>query len=43
MVFLSQDNYAIINWIQFITNHFIEYEGINDMVNKISNFIEKMK
>lgn len=29
--------------LKFITNHFIEYEDVNDMVNKISNFIERMK
>lgn len=29
--------------LKFITNDFIEYEDINDMINKISNFIEKMK
>ena len=29
--------------LKFITNYFIEYEDINDMVNKISNFIEKIK
>ena len=29
--------------LKFITNHFIEYEDINDMISKISNFIEKMK
>lgn len=29
--------------LKFITKYFIEYENINDMVYKISNFIEKMK
>lgn len=29
--------------LKFITNQFIEYENINDMINKMSSFIEKMK
>lgn len=29
--------------LKFITNYFIEYEDINDMIDKISNFIEKIK
>ena len=29
--------------LKFITNNFIEYENINDMINKISNFIKLMK
>ncbi len=29
--------------LKFITNQFIEYEDINDMINKMSSFIEKMK
>ncbi len=28
--------------LKFITSHFIEYEDINDMINKMRNFIEKM-
>lgn len=28
--------------LRFITNHFIEYEDINDMINQISNFIKKL-
>ena len=29
--------------LKFITNYFIEYEDINDMINKVSNFIKKIK
>lgn len=29
--------------LKFITNQFIEYEGVEDMIKKISNFIKKIK
>lgn len=40
---IYQKGAKISSSLEFVTNHFIEYEDINDMVNKISSFIEKMK
>ena len=43
IVCIYEKGTEISSSLKFITNNFIEYENINDMIDKISNFIEKIK
>ena len=38
-IYLNEKGKEISSALKFITNNFIEYEDINDMINKVRNFI----
>ena len=43
IVCISEKGTEISSSLKFVTNYFIEYEDIDDMIDKISSFIEKIK
>ena len=40
---IYEKNSKISSTLKFITNDFIEYDGADDMINKIANFVEHFK
>lgn len=40
ILFIYQKGTTVSSSLKLVTNHFIEYENTDDMINKINNFIE---